>query len=225
MRDRDGLKPLFVVDASQSIPNYRVDVKECHADFLFFTAHKMMADTGLGVLYGRKELLKVLEPALSGGGAINWVKKEAFAPAGLPYRFEPGTPNIVGAVSLLYACEYLESIGGYDRIETLERPLIARALERFSSLGAAVRLIGPVDPSKKIGIFSFTLAGVHVSDLADRFADANVCVRAGYHCAEPLAAELGLDGTVRMSLYCYNDENDLDAFFEVLESAIFENQE
>lgn len=225
MCDRNGEKPLFVVDASQSVPNYRVDVKEMHADFLFFTAHKMMADTGMGVLYGRKDLLKVLEPALSGGGAINWVKKEAFAPAGLPYRFEPGTPNIIGAVSLLHACEYLESIGGYARIEEAERPLISSALERFASLGDSVRLVGPIDPNKKIGIFSFTLKGAHVSDLAERFADANVCVRAGYHCAEPLAAELGLDGTVRMSLYFYNDENDLDAFFRVLEAVISETSE
>lgn len=219
-RDRDGNKPLFVVDASQSVPNFRTDVKELRADFLFFTGHKIMADTGIGVLYGRKELLKPLSPAISGGGAINWVTKEAFAPAGLPYRFEPGTPNVVGAVSLLYACEYLESVGGYARAEELERPLIEETLRRFEAMGDRVRLIGPRDPSRKVGIFSFTLPGVHVSDLAERFADRNVCVRAGYHCAEPLAAELGLDGTVRMSLYFYNDLSDVDAFFAALEDAV-----
>ncbi|MDQ1344262.1 MAG: cysteine desulfurase / selenocysteine lyase [Patescibacteria group bacterium] len=220
MRDRDGNKPLFVVDARQAVPNYAVDVKHLHADFLFFTAHKMMADTGLGVLYGRKDLLKSIQPALSGGGAINWVKKEAFAPAGLPYRFEPGTPNVIGAVSLLHAIEYFESIGGYARVEEIEKPLIAKALDRFAALGDKVRLIGPKDPSQKIGIFSFTLLGVHVSDLTEHFAKYDVCVRSGYHCAEPLAAELGIDGTVRMSLYLYNDENDLDAFFSALEGAI-----
>lgn len=219
MADRDGNKPLFVVDASQSVPNYRMNVQDIHADFLFFTAHKMMADTGLGILYGRKDLLKILEPAVSGGGAINWVKKEAFAPAGLPYRFEPGTPNVMGAVSLLHALEYLESIGGYERIEQVERPLIEKTLQRFAAMGDRIHLVGPKDASKKIGIFSFTLKGVHVSDLAEHFADRNVCVRSGYHCAEPLAIELGLDGTVRMSLYLYNDENDLDAFFDALEAA------
>lgn len=219
-RDRDGNKPLFVVDASQAVPNYRVDVREMRADFLFFTAHKLMAETGLGVLYGRKELLRTIEPALSGGGAINWVKKEGYASAGLPYRFEPGTPNVVGAASLLYALEYLDSVGGVEKVAEIERPLIEKSLARFAALGDKVRLIGPKNPDDRIGIFSFIVPGVHVSDLAERFAERDVCVRSGYHCAEPLAGALGVDGTVRMSLYLYNDEEDVDAFFEALESFV-----
>ncbi len=216
-RDRDGKKPLFVIDGSQGVPNFRMDVSELRADFLFFTGHKMMAETGIGVLYGRKDLLKALDPAISGGGAINWVKKEAFAPAGLPMRFEPGTPNIAGAASLLSAIEYFESIGGYARVEEIERPLIAESVARFARYGDHVRLIGPTDPAKKVGIFSFGIDGSHVGDVADAFAERNVCVRAGYHCAEPLANELGIEGSVRMSLYLYNDSADLDAFFDTLD--------
>lgn len=125
----------------------------------------------------------------------------------------------MGAVSLLHAIEYLESVGGYEKIEEVERPLIEETLRRFEAMGDKIHLVGPKDASKKIGIFSFTLKGVHVSDLAEHFADHNVCVRSGYHCAEPLAIELGLDGTVRMSLYLYNDANDLDAFFAALDAA------
>jgi cysteine desulfurase/selenocysteine lyase len=217
-RDKDGNKPLFVLDASQSVPHLKTDVRTLGADFVFFTGHKMMADSGIGMLYGRKALLKSLTPALSGGGAINWVTKEAFAPAGLPARFEAGTPNITGAVSLLAAIEYFESVGGYAKIEAVERPLIETALKRFAAFGDKVQLVGPKDPSRRTGIFSFNVPGAHPIDLADAFAEKNVCVRAGYHCAEPLAAELGLDGSVRMSLYLYNDEDDLNAFFGVLES-------
>lgn len=219
-RDDKGNKPLFVVDASQGVPNFKTDVRAIGADFCFFTGHKMMADTGIGVLYGRKELLKSLSPAISGGGAINWVTKEAFAPAGLPMRFEAGTPNITGAVGLGAAIAYFESIGGYGRLESVERPLIAETLKRFEALGKKVELIGPKDPSSRIGIFSFNVPGVHVVDLADAFAEENVCVRAGYHCAEPLSTELGIDGSVRMSLYLYNDMEDVDAFFRVLERIV-----
>lgn len=148
------------------------------------------------------------------------MKQEGFSPAGLPYRFEPGTPNVVGAVSLLCALEYLESIGGVEKAYEIERPLIEKALARFAALGDKVRLIGPKAAGDRLGIFSFDVPGVHVSDLADRFAERDICVRSGHHCAEPLAASLGIDGTVRMSLYLYNDEEDVDAFFDALESFV-----
>lgn len=133
-------------------------------------------------------------------------------------RFEAGTPNITGAVGLLAALEYFESIGGYARLESIERPLIHAMLDRFEALGDRIELVGPKDGNSRTGIFSFNVPGVHVTDLADAFAEKNVCVRSGYHCAEPLAAQLGIDGSLRASLYLYNDEEDINAFFQVLES-------
>ena len=220
MADQDGKKPLFVVDARQAVPNFKTDVRAIGADFAFFTGHKMMADTGIGVLYGRKELLKSLSPAISGGAAINWVTKDSFAAAGLPLRFEPGTPNLSGAVSLLAAIGYFESVGGYERLKAVETPLIEAALRGFASFGDRIELFGPKTAENRVGIFSFNIRGAHVTDVAEAFAANDVCVRSGFHCAEPLAIELGIDGSVRMSLYLYNDETELDAFFRVVQSLV-----
>lgn len=166
---------LFVVDGSQGVPHFRVDVTELDIDFLVFTGHKMMADTGIGVLYGKKEHLKTLVPAFGGGGAINWVHQDCFAPAGLPSRWEPGTPHIVGAASLLRAIEYMESIGGYDKIETIEKNLIEYTLSRwqdFKKQFPQVRLIGSEKSENRVGVFGFVVDSIHISDLADAFADA-----------------------------------------------------
>jgi len=165
---------LFIVDGSQGVPHFRVDVTELDIDFLVCTGHKMMADTGIGVLYGKREHLKTLVPAFGGGGAINWVHQDCFAPAGLPSRFEPGTPHIIGAVSLLRAIEYMESIGGYPEIETIENDLIGYTLAKwqaFKKQFPSVRLIGSEKSTNRVGVFGFVAEGIHISDLADAFAD------------------------------------------------------
>lgn len=116
--ESEGRKsPLFIVDASQAVPHFQVDVQALDIDYLVFTGHKCMSDTGIGIMYGKKPLLKALIPSIGGGGAINWVREDSFAPAGLPNRFEPGTPHIIGAGSLLRAIEFMESVGGYKEIE------------------------------------------------------------------------------------------------------------
>lgn len=165
---------LFVVDGSQGVPHFRVDVTELDIDFLVFTGHKMMSDTGIGVLYGKKDHLKILSSAFGGGGAINWVRKDCFAPAGLPYRFEPGTPHIIGAVSLLRAIEYIESVGGYDEIGKIEGELVEYTLSRWSDFRKQfpqVRLIGSDKSEDRVGVFGFSVEGIHLSDLADAFAE------------------------------------------------------
>jgi cysteine desulfurase/selenocysteine lyase len=127
-------RPLLVVDASQGFPHFALNVEELEIDFLFATGHKVMSDTGIGILYGKKKHLQSLLPALCGGGAINTVSPEGYEPAGLPYRYEPGTPHIIGASSLLASLQYIESIGGYETIEKYERELTEYALEKIQKL-------------------------------------------------------------------------------------------
>ncbi|EKE29968.1 MAG: hypothetical protein ACD_2C00069G0002 [uncultured bacterium (gcode 4)] len=208
---------LFVVDWSQAVPNFKVDVQELKCDFLVFTGHKIMAETWIGVLYWRKELLKVMNPGLGWGWAINWVKEQEYSPAWLPFRFEPWTPNITWAVSLLKSLEYIESIWWYSRIEENEKELVEYTLDKFAKISKKVRLQWSASPEDRIGIFTFFIDWVHAWDVAEFMAERNVCIRAGHHCTEPLMNYCNIIGSFRMSLYLYNDKQDIDKFFEVLE--------
>ena len=166
--------PLFVVDASQAVPHFQVDVQALDIDYLVFTGHKCMSDTGIGIMYGKKSLLKALIPSIGGGGAVNWVHEDSFAPAGLPNRFEPGTPHIIGAGSLLRAIEYMESVGGYEELERIEKDLVSHTIAHwkiFKKQFPEVRLIGSEKEEGRIGVFSFATEQMHISDLADAFAD------------------------------------------------------
>lgn len=206
-------RPIFVVDASQGLPHFSLEVAHYGIDFLFATGHKFMTDTGIGFLYGKKEHLKKMNPALCWGWAINWVTENGYEAAGLPYRFEPGTPHIIGAASVLAAAEYIESIGGYSEIEKYENSLVVYALEKIRELPPSVKLIGPKDPKLRLWVFSFAFEQHHPRDIADVLAEKNICVRAGHHCTEPLHHHYGLPATLRMSLYIYNTKADIDAFF------------
>ena len=212
-------RPLFIVDASQSIPHISLDVKKIWCDFLFFTAHKIMADSGLWVLWGKENLLKDLNPAFSGWWAISWVKKTCFKEAPLPDRFEPGTPNLTWALSLLKAFEYIENIWAYKTIEALEKDFNDYVLKKFKSI-TWVKLIWWFNPSSRVSVFSFIVDWVHSLDIADYMADNNICIRAWQHCAEPFMWELWVNHTCRMSLYIYNSLEDIDKFFEILKQAI-----
>ncbi|MDD5770376.1 MAG: aminotransferase class V-fold PLP-dependent enzyme [Candidatus Gracilibacteria bacterium] len=210
------LDTIFIIDASQSFPHIKVDVKKLNCDFLFFTAHKVMADSGLGVIWGKSELLNKYNPIFSGGGAINEVKETCFKSGALPFKFEPGTPNISGAISLLKALEYIENIGGYKKIEEIEKELIKYSLEKFNSRNY-IKLIGNRTIENRVGVFSFYIDGIHALDIADKMAENNVCIRAGQHCTEPFMDYLKIKGLARMSLYIYNTFEDIDKFFEVLD--------
>jgi len=215
-------KPLFIVDASQSVPHFEVDVLKLWCDALFFTGHKIFADSGIWVLWAKETLLNVLNPIFSGGGAIESVSESWFTHSKkLPDKFEPGTPNLSGAVSLLRAFEYLDSIWGYRLLENHERELVHYSLEKFAWL-ESVKLIWSTASKNRVWVFTFVVEGIHSFDISDYLADNDICVRAGQHCAEPLMDFVGQKHSCRMSIQVYNTKEDIDAFFEVLEKAIKE---
>jgi cysteine desulfurase / selenocysteine lyase len=209
----------FFIDASQSVPHFQVDVQKLWCDALFFTGHKIMADSGIGVLYGKKEFLEWLNPGFSWGWAISWVHKDAFKTAPFPDKFEPGTPNLSGAVSILKALEYVENIWGHAAIQKIEQELLEYALEKFSQR-PDVCLQWSRNKENRVWVFSFYHNSIHVNDIAEWFAEKNICVRSWQHCAEPLMIEQWIKWTCRMSLYIYNTKEDIDIFFQVLDEII-----
>lgn len=207
---------LFVVDGSQSIPHMEIDVKKLQCDFFFFTGHKIFAEAGIWVFWWKKALLESFQPIFSWGWAINEVKENCFKSWALPFRFEPGTPNVNGALSLLKAFEYIENIWGFETLEKVEHELVEYTLEKFSKF-PQIHLIWSRSSQKRIGVFSFYIDGIHALDIADTMAESNICIRAGQHCTEPFMDFLGIKSSARMSLYLYNTFADVDRFFEVLE--------
>jgi cysteine desulfurase / selenocysteine lyase len=211
---------LFIVDGSQALGHFSIDVEKYGIDFYIATGHKVFSDTGIGILYGKKDLLKKMSPALCGGGAINSVSVDGYEPAWLPYRYEPGTPHIIWAASFLAALEYIESIWGYEAIEKYEADLIEYTLTKIRELPESVKLIGPKDSHLRVWVFSFAFDHHHPRDIADALADAGICVRAGHHCTEPLHHFLGLPATLRMSLSIYSTREDIDTFVRQCDSLI-----
>ena len=210
---------LFIIDASQSIPHFKLDVWELNADFLFFTWHKIMADAGIWVFWWKKELLNELNPAFSGWWAISKVEQTCFLDAKLPYKFEPGTPNLSWAVSLLRAIEYIDSIWWFEKLEEIENELVEYSLEQFNKR-EKIKLIWSNKAENRVWVFSFVIDWVHSNDIADYMADSNICIRSWQHCAHPFLAQIWLAHTSRMSLYIYNTKEDIDKFFEVLDKLI-----
>lgn len=208
---------LFIVDASQSFPHFQPKVKDINCDFLFFTAHKVMADSGLWVIWGRRELLEKYKPIFSWGGAINEVKEQCFKSGALPFKFEPGTPNVSWALSLLKALEYIEQIWWYQKIEQIEAELIEYSLDEFKKR-PYLKLIWSKESENRVWVFWFYIEGVHALDIADVMAEHNICIRAWQHCTEPFMDYLWISSSARMSLYIYNSKDDIKSFFEVLDA-------
>ncbi len=209
---------LVLVDGAQSVPHIPVDVKQLEADFLAFSGHKMLGPTGIGVLWARLDILEELEPPVRGGGAVRSVRIAEGGVrveyADLPWRWEPGTPNIAGAVGLAEAARYLRRIG-LERIEAHERRLAQQLLERLRELDA--RILGDPGAEKRVGIVAFTLPGLDPNTLGAMLGRRDIAVRAGFHCAEPLHRKLGFEkGTVRASTYLYNGPDDIEKLAEVL---------
>jgi cysteine desulfurase/selenocysteine lyase len=213
-------KPLFILDGSQRFPHMETDVKKYGIDFFVGTGHKVMSDTGIGFFYGRKDLLKKLNPAFCGWWAINGVTIEGYEPAGLPFRHEPGTPHIAGAVSLLAALEYIDSIGGFERVEEYERELTEYMLEQVKKLPPSVKLLGSHEGENRLGVFSFTFEHHHPNDVAEILADAGICVRSGHHCTEPFHKTMGIGASMRASLYIYNTKEDIDKLVSLLKKIV-----
>jgi len=210
---------VVVADAAQSVPHLSTDVRSLGCDFLAFSAHKMLGPTGIGVLWGRAELLEAMPPFLGGGGMIRDVRRDGFSPNVLPWKFEAGTPPIAEAVGLAAAVRYLEDVG-LDRVRTHEVALTSYAQEQLAArFGDDLRIFGPAGTDERGGVLSLAYRDIHPHDLSQVLDQSGVCVRAGHHCAKPLMRRLGVSATARASFYLYNDESDVDALADALESA------
>ena len=207
---------LIVCDGTQSVPHIPVDVQALQVDFLAFSGHKMYAPMGIGVLYGRRELLEAMPPFLSGGEMIETVQRESSTFAELPHKFEAGTVNVGGAVGLHAAIDYISGIG-FDRIQQHESRLTALALSQMQEI-PYVHIVGPADAAAHQGIITYTADGVHPHDIAAIFDADSIAIRAGHHCAQPLHRYLGVQSTARMSIGLYNDEQDIDRFISTLKT-------
>lgn len=205
---------VVVLDGAQGAPHKKIDVQDLGCDFYAFSAHKMCCVGGMGVLYGREELLNDMPPFLLGGDMIDNVEEQNTTFAELPSKFEAGTQYVEGAVGLVAAIHYVESIG-YDEIRKHEKKLTARCLDGLQKL-PYVHIIGPTSPEEKEGLIAFTVDGVHPHDVAQILSASGICIRTGHHCAEPLHTYLGIHASCRASFYLYNTEEEVDYFLEKL---------
>lgn len=208
---------IVIVDASQSIPHMKIDVQDLDCDFLVFSGHKMLAPLGIGVLYGKKQLLNEMTPFLMGGDMIEYVYEQETTFAPLPNKFEAGTQNIEGVIGLAVAIDYIESVG-YERIAQIENEIVSYAREELSKLDFLKLYITP-NKENHSSVISFNIKGVHPHDVASILDNYGVCVRSGNHCAQPLMRYLGIDSTCRASFYLYNTKEDVDKLVEALKKA------
>ncbi|MDN4174782.1 cysteine desulfurase [Nocardioides sp. SOB77] len=206
---------IVVVDASQAAPQLPVDVTAVDADVLVFTGHKVVGPTGIGVLWGKRSLLEQLPPFLGGGEMIETVRMERSTYAGIPHKFEAGTPPIVEAVGLGAALEYLAAVG-MENIHRHEQAITAYALEGLATI-PGLRVLGPLDVTRRGGAVAFEMDGVHPHDIAQVLDSRGVAVRAGHHCAKPAHARFGVQSSTRMSSYLYTTPAEIDALVEGLE--------
>lgn len=201
---------VMVVDGAQSTPHMRVDVTDLDADFFAFSGHKLLAPMGIGVLYGKEELLEKMPPFLSGGEMIDSVTRTSAVYAELPHKFEAGTVNAAGAAGLKAAIDYIEKVG-FDYIGEREIALTSRAIEKMKKI-PHVNIIGSKNADEHTGIVTFTIDNVHPHDISEILAADGIAVRAGHHCAQPLLTHLGLNSTARASFAFYNTEDEVDKF-------------
>lgn len=210
---------IVVADGAQSVPHVPTDVSSLGVDFLAFSAHKMLGPTGIGVLWGREDLLTRMGPFLGGGEMILDVRQDGFVPNEIPWRFEAGTPPIAEAIGLGAAVDYLRAVG-VEAVRAHEVSLTAYALatltERF---GDDIRIFGPDEPAERAGVISFAYRDIHPHDVSQVLDEYGVCVRAGHHCAKPLMRRLGVNATARASFALYNDRADVDTLADALAQA------
>jgi len=206
-----------IVDGAQAAPHMKIDMQKLNVDFYAFSGHKMLAPMGIGVLYGKKELLEKMPPFLTGGGMIEYVKKNSSSFAPIPERFEAGTPNVEGAVGLKAAIEYLEEIG-MENVFKHEQNILEYALNELNKLNY-LEIYGSQNIENRGGIISFNIQGIHSHDSATIIDSKGVAVRSGHHCAQPLMEYLGINSTLRASFYIYNDKEDIDALIRGIKKA------
>jgi cysteine desulfurase/selenocysteine lyase len=207
------------LDACQFVPHALTNVAELGVDLLAFSGHKMLGPTGIGVLWGREQILDAMPPFLGGGSMIRDVRLDDFTPNELPWKFEAGTPPIAEAIGLGAAVDYLSRIG-MEAVRRHEVELSAYTMRTLTErFGDQIRIYGPSEPSQRGAVFSFGFRDLHPHDISQIVDQQGVCVRAGHHCAKPLMRVLGIGATARASLYIYNDESDVDALADALDSA------
>jgi cysteine desulfurase/selenocysteine lyase len=210
---------VVLVDGAQSVPHMPTRVEELGCDFLVFSGHKMCGPTGIGVLWGREELLESMPAFMGGGEMILDVRLDGWLPNGLPLKFEAGTPPIAEAVGLGAAVAFLDELG-MDAVREHEMTLTSYALSTLGErLGDDLHVFGPAEPADRGGVMSFTYNGIHPHDISQVLDQSGVCVRAGHHCAKPLMRRLGVGATARASFYVYNDEADVDRLGDALVAA------
>ena len=208
---------IVIVDASQSIPHMKIDVQDLDADFLVFSGHKMLAPLGIGVLYGKREILNKMNSFLMGGDMIEYVYEQETTFAPLPNKFEAGTQNVEGVIGLGAAIDYIENLG-YDKIQEIEKEVLEYARQELSKLDYLTLYLTPNEENHS-SVISFNLNGVHPHDVASILDSEGVCVRSGNHCAQPLMRFLGIDSTCRASFYFYNTKEDVDRLVKALNKA------
>lgn len=209
-----GVGAYMVVDGAQSVPHMAVDVQALNCDFLAFSGHKMLGPTGIGVLYGKEEVLNLMDPVEFGGEMIDFVYEQEASWKSLPWKLEAGTPNIAGAIGLATAIDYLESLG-MSAIQNHERELVSYILPKLQAIDG-LKLYGPGNPMDQTGVLSFNLDGLHSHDVATALDYEGIAVRAGHHCAQPLLRHLGISAAVRASFYIYNTKEDCDRLVEAI---------
>ena len=205
---------VVVLDACQSAPHFAVDVKKLEVDFLAFSGHKVLGPTGIGVLWGKAELLDQLEPSLFGGSMVDSVTMQGATWAKAPRKFEAGVPNMAQAVGLSAAIDYISEIG-MDKVAQHEQDLTKQLISGLQNI-SGVQVIGPVDMKDRGGVVSFTVDGVHPHDVGQYLDQFGIAVRTGHHCAWPLMRRLNLVGTTRASFHLYNDENEVKVLLDTV---------
>ena len=208
---------IVIVDASQSIPHMKIDVQDLDCDFLVFSGHKMLAPLGIGVLYGKRQILNNMTPFLMGGDMIDYVYEQNTTFAPLPNKFEAGTQNVGGVIGLGAAIDYIQNLG-YNNIEKIEKEIIGYAREELKKLDFLELYLTP-NKENHSAVISFNIKGIHPHDVASILDRYGVCVRSGNHCAQPLARSIGIDSTCRASFYIYNTKEDVDKLVEALKMA------
>lgn len=205
----------MVVDGAQSIPHMAIDVQELDCDFFAFSGHKMMGPTGIGVLYGKEELLNRMSPVEFGGEMIDFVYEQEATWKELPWKFGAGTPNIAGAIGLGAAIDYLTGLG-MEKIHAYEQELVNYLLPKLQNI-AGLTVYGPQSPEQHTGVIAFNIDGLHPHDVATALDYEGVAVRAGHHCAQPLIHSLGISSAVRASFYVYNTKEDCDKLLDAIQ--------
>lgn len=208
---------VILVDGAQGVPHVKTSVRELDVDFLVFSMHKMLGPTGVGILYGKTELLEAMPPFQSGGHMISSVWRDKATWTELPWKFEAGTSNIADVIASGKAIEYLTALG-MDNVREHEIEITRYALNKLSELGD-IAIYGPKDATLRGGVISFNVDAIHAHDIGQICADAAIAVRAGHHCCQPLMRDLNVMGTARASFYIYNTKEEVDLLFEALKEA------